>query len=302
MGETENKRFYWLKLEGDFFVDKRVKKLRKIAGGDTYTIILLKLMILTMNTEGILVFEGVEDTIEEELALDLEEDEDDIKITLNYMLAKGIMEQINDTTYFIPRVIELTGSETASTKRSRLSRARNKMLQCNGKVLQCNNDATPMQQIATERERREREEKSRVDKEIEKSTVEADEEEIREETPHMASSPSEKKKPSKKCFGDYKHVRLTEDEFNRLENEYGSVNTEEAIKYLDEYIEMKGTKYKNHNLVLRKWVFDAVKEKKRKANNNNGNKKSAFGQTSRTRVAQELDETYSMLAGWAGTE
>jgi hypothetical protein len=175
------------------------------------------------------------------------------------------------------------------------------MLQCNGKVLQCNNDATPMQQIATERERREREEKSRVDKEIEKSTVEADEEEIREETPHMASSPSEKKKPSKKCFGDYKHVRLTEDEFNRLENEYGSVNTEEAIKYLDEYIEMKGTKYKNHNLVLRKWVFDAVKEKKRKANNNNGNKKSAFGQTSRARVAQELDETYSMLADWAET-
>ena len=118
----------------------------------------------------------------------------------------------------------------------------------------------------------------------------------------MASSPSEKKKPSKKCFGEFKHVRLTEDEFNRLENEYGSVNTEEAIKYLDEYIEMKGTKYKNHNLVLRKWVFDAVKEKKIKSNNSNGNKRSAFGQTSRARVAQELDETYSMLAGWAGTE
>ena len=285
MGETENKRFYWLKLEGDFFTDKRVKKLRKIAGGDTYTIILLKLMILTMNTEGILVFEGVEDTIEEELALDLEEDEDDIKITLNYMLAKGIMEQINDTTYFIPRVIELTGSETASTKRSRLSRARNKMLQCNGKVLQCNNDATPMQQIATERERREREEESRVETERE---TEEEQIESREEIPSGTRS---SKKPSKKAFGEYKHVKLTEDELERLQLDYGSVETDEAIKYLDEYIEMKGTKYKNHNLVLRKWVFDAVKEK--------NHKKSNFGQTSKSKAAQELDDFYQMANEWA---
>ena len=40
--------------------------------------------------------------------------------------------------------------------------------------------------------------------------------------------------------------------------------TKEAIKYLDEYIEMKGTKYTSHYMALRKWVFDAVKEKKHK--------------------------------------
>ena len=38
-----NKKFFWLKLKEDFFRDKRIKKLRKIAGGDTYTIIYLKL-------------------------------------------------------------------------------------------------------------------------------------------------------------------------------------------------------------------------------------------------------------------
>jgi hypothetical protein len=37
-----DKRYYWLKLQDGFFDSKRIKKLRKLAGGDTYTIIYLK--------------------------------------------------------------------------------------------------------------------------------------------------------------------------------------------------------------------------------------------------------------------
>ena len=39
------KRYYWLKLKNDFFRGKHIKMLRKIAGGDTYTIIYLKMII-----------------------------------------------------------------------------------------------------------------------------------------------------------------------------------------------------------------------------------------------------------------
>ena len=31
------KKYYWLKLKKDFFNQKEIKKLRKIAGGDTYS-------------------------------------------------------------------------------------------------------------------------------------------------------------------------------------------------------------------------------------------------------------------------
>ena len=41
------KKYYWLKLKADWFSDKRIKKLRSIAGGDTYTIIYLKMMLLS---------------------------------------------------------------------------------------------------------------------------------------------------------------------------------------------------------------------------------------------------------------
>ena len=41
---SEN-RYYWLKLKDDFFTSKRIKKLRNLAGGDTLTIIYLKMQL-----------------------------------------------------------------------------------------------------------------------------------------------------------------------------------------------------------------------------------------------------------------
>ncbi|EEI83097.1 hypothetical protein HMPREF0077_0791 [Anaerococcus tetradius ATCC 35098] len=34
-----NKRYYWIKLKKEFFTGKRIKRLRRTSGGDTYTII-----------------------------------------------------------------------------------------------------------------------------------------------------------------------------------------------------------------------------------------------------------------------
>ena len=73
-------------------------------------------------------------------------------------------------------------------------------------------------------------------------------------------SVNDSEKDKKHIYGEYKHVKLTDKERDQLFNDYGEADTLKAIKYLDEYIEMKGTKYKSHNLALRKWVFDAIKQ------------------------------------------
>ena len=65
-------------------------------------------------------------------------------------------------------------------------------------------------------------------------------------------------------YGEYKHVLLTDDDLENLKNKY--TNYEELIKYLDEYIEMKGYKAKNHKLAIEKWVVDAVNEYNKKHN------------------------------------
>lgn len=73
-----------------------------------------------------------------------------------------------------------------------------------------------------------------------------------------------KEKEIRHKHGEYHHVLLTDSQLNSLKDEYA--NWEELIKYLDEYIEMKGYKARNHYLCIKKWVIKAVKE-----NNSNDN-------------------------------
>lgn len=62
-------------------------------------------------------------------------------------------------------------------------------------------------------------------------------------------------KQSKHKYGEYQHVLLTDKEHTHLLDLYGA-SLDEHIKILDEYIETSGKKYKNHSLVIQKWVHD----------------------------------------------
>lgn len=149
------KRYYWLKLKEDFFEQKIIKKLRRIAGGDTYTIIYLKLQLLAMKNDGKLFFEYVEKDFANELALELDEDVENVEGTLFFLEKNKLLEVISQEEYFLPEVLKAVGSESASTQRVREFREREKqkeLLQCNANVIQGNK----MQQLCS------------VEKEIEK--------------------------------------------------------------------------------------------------------------------------------------
>ena len=60
---------------------------------------------------------------------------------------------------------------------------------------------------------------------------------------------------NKHKYGEYSHVLLTDKEHTHLIELYGD-SLDEHIKILDEYIETSGKKYKNHSLVIQKWVHD----------------------------------------------
>ena len=128
-------RYYWLKLKSDFFDSKRVKKLRAMAGGDTYLIIYLKMQLKALKTDGVLEYTGLEEQFADELALDIDERPDDVRVTLLYLLQYGLCECSDNVHYFLPWVAENTGSEGASAQRVRDCRSR-KALQCNAPVTQ----------------------------------------------------------------------------------------------------------------------------------------------------------------------
>lgn len=134
---ADGKRYYWLKLKEDFFQSKRIKKLRNLAGGDTYTIIYLKMQLLSLRTEGVLQWTGLEDNFAAELALDLDEKPEDVEVTLMYLLKTGLAETVDNVSFLLPWVLESTGSENASAQRVREFRERQKVL-----ALQCNTDET----------------------------------------------------------------------------------------------------------------------------------------------------------------
>lgn len=129
----DNKRYYWMKFQRDFFSSLRIKRLRKLAGGDTFTIIYLKMQLLSITNEGYLSYSGIFQDFAEEMAEEISEDVENVRITIQYLLSCGLMEQ-DDNTYFLPYAAENIGSECASAERVRNYRDRQKALHCNTDV------------------------------------------------------------------------------------------------------------------------------------------------------------------------
>lgn len=74
-------------------------------------------------------------------------------------------------------------------------------------------------------------------------------------------TPSPSKAEAKHKHGEYEKVKLTDKELQKLIADYGEANITEYIRRLDEYIAMKGDKYKSHNATLRNWLNrDGVKK------------------------------------------
>lgn len=156
---AEGKRYYWLKLKDDFFSSKRIKKLRKLAGGDTYLIIYLKMQLKALKTDGLLKWTGLEENFADELALDLDEEPDNVKITLQYLASCGLIETSDSVNFLLPYVAENTGSENASAQRVRDFRAR--------QALQSNTDETQVKRIGNGEIEKEIEKELEIEKEIE---------------------------------------------------------------------------------------------------------------------------------------
>lgn len=158
---AEPKRYFWLKLHKDFFKRKEIKRLRKIAGGDTYTIIYLEMMLRSIMDDGKLFFDGLEDDFASELALDLDEDEENVKITIQYLLKTGLLEIRSDEEYYLPDTKDSTGCETAAASRMRRCRAKKEKIE--------RNNVTPMLQSGYGEIEKELEIELEIEKEIDSS-------------------------------------------------------------------------------------------------------------------------------------
>ncbi len=134
------KKYYWLKLKESFFDEKQIKYLRKLPDGDKLIIVYLKMQLKSLRTEGLLKYDKILPSCEEELAMILDEDINIVKLTIGALIKTKAIEQLEDGSLYMLAMQDLIGKEGKSAERVRLFRERqkDKMLQCNEKVLQCN--------------------------------------------------------------------------------------------------------------------------------------------------------------------
>ena len=160
---------------------------------------------------------------------------DIVRSAVKILMQLNLMEVLDDKTIYMTETNKMLG-EASSLHRVRAFRERQKLLKEAEEKEQRNDTVTlPVTELEIEIEKE-------LDIEIDK-----DKKKI------------VKEKPSKHRYGAYSHVLLTDDQYSKLKSDFK--NHEELITFLDEYIEMKGYKAKNHYLAIRKWVVDAVKER-----------------------------------------
>lgn len=145
---AENKKYFWFKLKEDFFQSKEMKILRKMPSGSDMIVVLLKLQLHALKTNGIIEIDGLCNTTEEELSILIDEDTNLIKMSLMALNKFSLLNVVNEKDIRMLLHEELIGQETASTIRSRKSRGNKKienkketkLLQCNTNATKCNID------------------------------------------------------------------------------------------------------------------------------------------------------------------
>ncbi|ARR87526.1 phage replisome organizer N-terminal domain-containing protein [Lactococcus lactis] len=123
-----DKRYYWFKMEQSFFEQKEIKYLRRLPGGDTYTIIYLKLILKSLENDGKIYYENIGDDYSQEWALEIEEDEKAVSFLVAFLINKGLMIDCGFDEFEITKTKSLVGSETASAERKRRQREREREL------------------------------------------------------------------------------------------------------------------------------------------------------------------------------
>lgn len=138
------KRYFWIKLQMDFWKSPVVKMLRKPSGGDTYAVIYLEMILLSLENNGYIYYSGVGDSFAEEIALVLDEETINVEFVLAFLKQKRLIEFADDASFKFTEDVtaDLVGSESASARRVRAYRKRQKAIANEQKALQCNTNET----------------------------------------------------------------------------------------------------------------------------------------------------------------
>jgi len=221
-------KFYWLQLKEDFFEDDAIEWLEEQKpNGRDYAYFYLKLCLKSLKSNGILIRQVGNILIpydNKKLAELTRMDFDTVTVAMELLKQIGLIKILENGEIYLTQLENLIGSVSKGALKKQQQRM-------GIKERQNQLEWTESGQVSTKVK-----DKDKVKDKVKDINI-----------------------PKKHKYGEYNHVQLTDEQLEKLKNEY--TNYQDLITYLDEYIEMKGYTAKNHYLAIKKWVVDAVKEK-----------------------------------------
>lgn len=139
--ENDSKRFYWLKLEKDFFKRHDIRVVETMPNGKDYILFYLKLLCESTSHDGYLRFSEAIPYSEDMLATITNTNVDVVRSAIKIFTELKMMQVLDDGTLFLEQVQKMIGSVTGQTLRK-----------SNKKLLSGNSVVNPTTEIDIEKD------------------------------------------------------------------------------------------------------------------------------------------------------
>jgi predicted phage replisome organizer len=223
MNMADNKKYYYMRLNENYFDSETQVLLESMPDGYLYSNILLKLYLKSLKNDGRLMFNDKIPYSPQMIATITRHQVGTVEKALNIFKELNIIDLIDTGAIYMLDIQNFIGKSNTEADRKRAYRKR----------------------IETEKGQMSLKCPLEIEKEIEL--------EIEKEI-DIDNKP--KNKTTKKSYGEYKRVKLTDKEYEKLCEDFDKSFIDNQIMLLDEYVEGNNNKnkYTNFNLVLRKSI------------------------------------------------
>ncbi len=117
--KKKTKIYFWLKFDKKFFDNLFIKRLKNTSGGYAMTVIYIRLMLESIETDCILYYEGYFESLIQELALKLDVSEDDLNMTFSYFTKCGLIQIDENGNAILPQAKSMLEQESNWAKYKR---------------------------------------------------------------------------------------------------------------------------------------------------------------------------------------
>lgn len=247
---ADNQKYYYMRLKEGFFDSEEMKLLESLPDGYLYSNILLKLYLMSLKKNGCLMFNDRIPYNAQMLATLTRHQIGTMEKALDVLRDFGFIEVLETGAMYMLDIQSFIGKSSTEADRKRqyrerIAEAKKEALPWPAEPQNNTPDKCPDnfgQTFTRDRDRT-------IDRVIDKEYIgEPDE----APAPPAPTPPAKVDKPQKHKHGEYNNVLLTDQELEKLQEEYPDWAA--RIERLSCYIASTGKRYKSHYATIRNWA------------------------------------------------